>query len=171
MRISTLRGWVFLSSFQFLLEAHAHDEEVSCTHGKLFLSDTSSSQIHVIDLNVIEPLANLTVETTVTVDGGPGGMALYSTSNGKAIATLYGGSNDMNYTDGVVNWIHTGLELINHSDHSDVSFKAPTVLSNGTFRCAQAAHFATSNNQVAVFCDGSYSGFVNSSVWCWMKRY
>jgi hypothetical protein len=120
-------GW---SSFLFPLVVHA-EEEVLCTYGKLFLSDTSTSQIHVIDLNLVEPIGNLMVETTVTVEGGPGEIDLYSTANGKAIATLYGGSINVNYTDGVVNWIHTGIELENHGDHSDISFTTPSLLPNG----------------------------------------
>jgi hypothetical protein len=45
-----------------------------------------------------------------------------------------------------------------------VSFVTPTVVSNGAFRCARPVHFERNNGQVGVFCDGSFSGFVNSSV-------
>lgn len=154
--------WYFMVLFVVCVNA---EEEVLCTHGKLFLSDTSTNQIRVMDLNIVEPVGNLIVETTVTVDGGPGDMDLYSTANGKTIATLYGGSIDLNYTDGVVNWIHTGIELVNHGDHSDVSFNPPTVLPNGAFRCAQAVHFERNNGAIVIFCDGSYRGNVNSTVW------
>ena len=156
---------LFILCFTIQLFVVHAEEEVLCTHGKLFLSDTTTSQIHVIDLNLVEPVGNLMIETSITVDGGPGGMDVYSTANGKAIATLYGGSIDMNYTDGVINWIQTGIELENHGDHSDVSFVAPTLLPAGTFRCAQAVHFERNNGDIAIFCDGSYNGYINSTVW------
>ena len=156
---------IIVSSCISGVHAAEEEEEVLCTHGKLFVSDTATSQIHVINLNLIEPVGSLVVETSVTVEGGPGAMDVYTTANGKVVATLYGGTAAANYTDGVINWIHTGIELVNHGDHSDVSFDPPTVLPNGAFRCANAVHFERNGGQIGIFCDGSFSGFINSTIW------
>ena len=159
----TMSSSLFFVTFLSLTLSSIHAESgkhLSCTHGKLFVSDAvSGSTIHVIDLN---SGSNLTVGSTVEVDGGAGANELYISDSREVVGVLYYGSEATNYTDGVVNWIHTGVEL---EDDGSVEYDAPTVLPNGAFDCILPLHFSANGDMIAIFCDGSYDIQDNSTIW------
>ena len=136
----------------------SEEEHEHCTHGKLFVSDAKNgTTIHVIELNS----GNFTKET-VHVQGGPGANDLYVSENRQVVAVLYYGSEDTNYTDGSVNWIHSGASL---ADDKTVTYDTPTVLPNAAFECILPLHFSANGDMISIFCDGSYDPLSNSTIW------
>ena len=163
MKLSSCIPLLFVAFFSLTFSViHAESgTHSSCTYGKLFVSDgADGSTVHVIDLN---SGSNLTKETTVTVNGGAAANDLYVSANTQVVGVLYYGSNATNYTDGVVNWIHTGAAL--EEDGTTVAYTSPTALPNAAFDCVLPLHFTSNVGMIAIFCDGNYDVFSNSTIW------
>lgn len=148
-----------------LLSVAMADDHITCTYGKLFVSDADSSSVHVFDISSGN-LEMLSPETSITV-AGSGGVNLDTTSSGKEVAAIYRGNEDLGFTDGAVSFFDTGVHTESHGDHDVVEYDAPSVIENAGFECARAIHYVRHDNKIAIFCDGSYTHVpqVNSTVW------
>ena len=141
----------------------AQSGHTECTFGKLFVTDNTTSSVHVIDISSGQR-SNLVPEHSITVKGAPG-MNLNYAHKG-AVAALYRGNVDIGYTDGSVTFIDSGVRTEDHGDHGMVEYANPSVIDNASFDCARAIHFVRHDDKIAIFCDGSYDApQVNSTVW------
>lgn len=152
---------VFAASF--LLSAVVAED--TCTHGKLFVTDMETTNIHVFDVSKGN-LDSLSPETTIDVGGKPG-INLQYTASGKEVAAIFRGTENLGYADAVVNFVDTGVGTEFHGDHYDIEYSAPTLVQNARIDCARPIHFVRHDDKIAIFCDGSYtfSPQINSTIW------
>lgn len=152
---------IFATSFLF----SAAMAEQTCTHGKLYVTDTETSNVHVFDVSKGN-LESLSPETTIDVGGKPG-INLDYTASGKEVAAIFRGTESLGYADAVVNFFDTGVSTESHGDHYDISYSPPTLVENARVDCARPIHFVRHDNKITIFCDGSYtfSPQINSTVW------
>ena len=137
-----------------------------CTHGKLYLSSRNSTNVHVYDLN--KSLQSMFNEKNVTMPpAATNEFWLDTTADGQYVAAIYRGTVDVGYTNGVVQWIHTGFAKEDHGDHYHLVYGAPKLMSNSKFACARPIHFEKHDGKVGIFCDGSFEfePQVNTTVW------
>jgi hypothetical protein len=153
---------VSLSCF-IIPTVHGHEgggNEELCEHGKLYVSDyEDGSKVHIID---VHDIGNMTEEGSVAIKGVAGSNVLYASANRQIVASLNYGTEDMNYTNGNVEWIHTG---VGKDDDGNITFSTPQVFSSIAFDCVLPLHFVTQNNKIGIFCDGTYEPQMNSTVW------
>ena len=137
-----------------------------CTHGKLYISSRNSTNVHVYDLN--RSLQSMYNEKNVTLSpSATNELWLDVTSDSMFVAAVYRGTADVGYTNGVVEWIHTGFAKEDHGDHYHLVYGAPKLMSNSRFACARPIHVTAHDGKIAIFCDGSYEYVpqVNTTVW------
>lgn len=127
-----------------------------CTHGKLYVTDNSTSQIHVFDVSGGK-LDSLSVETTVTLPSVGAGQLAYYGAPVNPLVVQYRGTEEQGYQDGFVRFIDTGLRVENHGNHYDVSYTAPSIISNANIDdCARPIHQVHNDDKIAIFCDGAF---------------
>eukprot|EP00980_Cylindrotheca_fusiformis_P018239 scaffold5926_cov102-Cylindrotheca_fusiformis.AAC.2 len=142
---------------------HDHENPVGeCTHGKLFVSDLNSNDLHVYDLDA-ESMADLSIESTIQAPGG-NGQIVEITGAGN-IVSKYQGSEDQSYADGRINFLTSGLSVDDHGDHVHVNKATPSIISNAGFDCTHPVHVVNHDFKVGIFCDGYYSPQINTTVW------
>jgi hypothetical protein len=122
-------------------------EETPCTHGKLYVSDEDSTNLHVFDLG--GSLENMAEETTVTVKGAPG-IHLDVSGSGTVIGSIFRGTEADFYADGVVNWVNTEVTAEDHGDHFDVMYGSPSLVENAAFECRKAIHFIRHDGKIGI---------------------
>jgi hypothetical protein len=116
--------------------AHA---ELTCTHGKLYVSEADTTNVHIYDLN--GSMENLTPETTLSMTSSGPELYFGQTGSKTTVATIYRGVIENGYVDGAVSFIDTGLTIVNHGDHSDIEYKSASALENAGITCARPIHF------------------------------
>lgn len=145
------------------LAGHTGD---TCTHGKLYISDTVSSNVHIFALD--GSLQNMVEESTITIPNAGPELNLDISSSGEVVAAIYEGTEENFYTDGTVHWIDTNVFLEDHVDHSHIEFGVPSLIQNAALDCTRPIHFIRHNDQMGIFCDGSYFATpqqINSTIW------
>mmetsp|Transcript_7505 Transcript_7505/g.15320 ORF Transcript_7505/g.15320 Transcript_7505/m.15320 type:complete len:528 (+) Transcript_7505:208-1791(+) len=136
-------------------ESSGHEDD--CTHGKLYVLDDTSSDVHVIDVSE-GTLESLTVETTVSLPSAGAGQLVYYGVAGDPLVVQYRGQAGLGYQDGYVRFIDTGFSFDDHNGHGHVEYSSPAVYENAKLDdCAFAVHQVRHDNKVAIFCDGSYN--------------
>lgn len=147
--------------FSTFVAVAGHDTDSSCTHGKLYVSDTNSNKIHAFDVSTGKA-NNLTPETNIVVAGGPG-IDLEVDASGKHVAALFRGTMNVGYTIWVINFIGTGFRV----EDQKINYVNPSLVANAAFECSRPIHFVRHDGKIAIFCDGSYVEDVrnNSTVW------
>lgn len=142
----------------------SHSDEAGCTHGKLYVVDDSTSDVHVIDVSK-GVLQDLTVETTLSLPSvGAGELAFYGPP-GDPVVVQYRGKEDQSFLDSFVRVINTGFSYEMHGDHGHISYTAPSVATNADIAdCARPIHQVRHDDKIAIFCDGSFNNTVNPQV-------
>ena len=130
------------------------DNHASCTHGKLYLLDDTTSDVHVIDVSKGN-LENLSVEGKVTLpESGAGGLVYYGPP-GDPLVVQFRNTPQTGF-DGWVRVIDTGFEPTCGDDDSiTIEYEAPEVAGNAIMDdCYLPIHQVRHDNKVAIFCDG-----------------
>ncbi|KAL3803368.1 hypothetical protein HJC23_009332 [Cyclotella cryptica] len=122
----------------------------SCTHGKLYLFDNTTSTVHIIDISE-GMLENLTVETTVELpDESAGGLVVYGSPSDPLLVQYRGGEP---LFDGFVRVIDTGFSF----ENGQVSYAAPSIVENANIDdCHRPVHQVHHESRIAIFCDGAF---------------
>lgn len=136
-----------------------------CTKGKLYLSSRNSTIVHVYDLN--RSLQSMFNERNVTLNVPTNELVLDVTSDSLHVIVSHRGTADVGFTNGAVNWIHTGFEKMDHDDHYHLLYGPPTLVTSAKLVCGRPTHFKPRNGKTALFCDGFYdfTPQTNSSFW------
>jgi hypothetical protein len=126
-----------------------------CTHGKLFLTDSTSMKVVSIALDDnVTDLVVTEMPSSVTLDGSPP-LVLNHVVDSLVLTAAYVGSEEQNMTDGVVNLIHTGVELETQGEHTHIHSDVPYKIVNAEIGCGPAYHPHSGNGLLVVQCDGS----------------
>eukprot|EP00977_Amphora_coffeiformis_P019392 scaffold7213_cov166-Amphora_coffeaeformis.AAC.8 len=147
-----------------LVAGESHSDEAECTHGKLYVVDDSTSNIHVIDVSE-GVLQDLTVETTLSLPSvGAGQLAFYG-SPGDPLVVQYRGKEEQAFLDSFVRVIDAGFSFESPGDNGHISYTAPSIAENAIIDdCARPIHQVRHDDKIAIFCDGSYNITLNPQV-------
>lgn len=124
-----------------------------CTHGKLYVTDSTSMTIRSLDLDDSSLVVTELSDATVTLQGSPP-LYLNPIAESMVLMAAYWGSEEKNMTDGVVNLIHTGVGLENHGDHKHILNGDPYSILNAVIQCGPMYHPHSDQGILAVKCDG-----------------
>lgn len=120
-------------------------EELTCTNGRLFVSDSVHPRVFVYDLDSTPPSQVGEFNTAAPA------MALYSTQT--ASARVIGIAAGNSSAQGRAQIFRSGLSTENHGEHSDVVKASPAQY---TFELSgwKPAHFTASAGFISLFYDG-----------------
>lgn len=126
--------------------------EEDCTHGKLFISDSTSSTLYVANLD--DGFKNLTVTKLDLKLGGSPPLYLDLAADDMIVTAAYWGSEEMFMADGFMNLVHSGVGMEDHGDHVHIVIVDPYVIANTNISCGPAYHPVSHHGILVVSCDG-----------------
>jgi hypothetical protein len=157
-------------SLEPAVSSHSESSNSDCTHGRLFIADADSANVHAYEIDGSDHKATLinTIETFSTV--GP--QFLQTSSTDGTVTVLYRGMEENSYLDGTVSFIRVGVAPTSHGVQGfPVEKVDPSLVDGFHVKCARPIHHVAHDEKIAVFCDGAFfddsvnSTVVNSTVW------
>lgn len=134
MRLFTFAA--LLASSALIPAAHANDHHHS--HWRLFVADSATPIISVIELETGETVETFDVTAPAT---------LYASPSGQGIFAVQGSANR-------VDAFFSGIEFDDHGDHSDLRISAPAAV-DLAIEGDKPTHFVEHAGYLAVYFDGS----------------
>lgn len=130
-----------------------HGSHSSCTHGKLYVFDDATSDVHVVDATQ-EDLKDLTIETSITLPSvGAGNLTVYGTA-ASPLVIQYRGQEDLGFQDGYVRVVDTGFHK---ESGGGFHYDAPSIFMNALIDdCPRPIHQVRHDDMIAIFCDGAF---------------
>ena len=118
------------------------------------------------------PLSHWGCRLSHTKAAGASPQYVMASSTSGIVSVVYRGVEEKNYTDGIISFVKAG---VTPSTHEVAGFGVekvdPVVFQDFSIACARPIHHVTHDQKIAFFCDGSFEGRVNSTVWVVDERY
>jgi hypothetical protein len=162
-------------SLLFVLgKASASNTELSCTLGKLYYLDPDAATVHTIDLDTTKEKENTPTEIMgagtyhYTVDLSGSGLAgayrLVPSATSRFVSVMHYGTEQEQGQDGGVLFID-GLSTPCMGCHHLSKFNATLIKDfNITSDCSFPVHNVANDHKMAIFCDGSSTDSINSTI-------
>eukprot|EP00977_Amphora_coffeiformis_P021814 scaffold9945_cov182-Amphora_coffeaeformis.AAC.6 len=124
-----------------------------CTHGRLFVSDSSTSTITPFEVDGLDsPVAMPALE----MPGAPGKF-LFKSATGRVVTSVARGTETNRYQDGAVGFIDTGVVSTPHDVAGfPVEKTSPTKAGDFFINCTRPIHYVNNDQKIGIFCDGYF---------------
>lgn len=128
----------------------AHDS-TACTHGKLYIFDNSTSNVHVFDPSHVDSDTPLTEETTFSLPASGAAQLVVYGAPADPLIVQYRGVESEGFA-GYVRVIDTGYDAATNTYAAEPSVYANAMIDD----CHRAIHQARNDGKIAIFCDGAF---------------